>query len=583
VSQPAGQAELRGRSRAGATASRGGRGAAGGQYRASAPAFRLRVALELGRAEGWLLLRSLVVLAGLLAGGALALHYMSEGAVSFWWAAGWQVGYGQMFVSASVLAAAQLAAGRARRAGMEDLYEGFPVSASTRAAGHLFSLVGALPASLVLIGATSALTEWRGAVGSPNLVALAAGALLVVTGGTIGVALGARFPHPLVGALGALIWIVPFSQSNRFSGPGTWLWPWVMPYQLGQFPAPVAGYPPTAAHALELAGVAGVAMVLALAWRARTALRRGLLLGVGALAIAVACIAGAAVYRPVPSADINRLVSDVASPASVQHCVTDKGVRFCVYPGLGAVLSSVEGPVAAVISHVPARPAQPLMVEQTTNISLDDASLTHGHPTAQLAAWAAELRDAPAAQASSSAVYLPVSSWPTNRQASATARFDLALATAEWALGLPTSTGSSMATQCVPVDQAREPIALWLAADVTHTQLGNDASDMFPVQAANNPVMAWPYPGEYAGYLGSPGPQTTVAGYLVAQEMTALPAQRVARALDRAWAKWANWHTTDSQLAAALGVAMPAVPSVTLRAPVGQAVVLPQSQPVCTP
>ncbi len=201
------------------------------------------MALELGRAEGWLLLRSLVVLVGLLAGAALALHYMSEGAVSFWWAAGWQVGYGQMLVSAAVLAAAQLAAGRAQRAGMKDLYEAFPVSASTRAAGHLFSLVGALPASLVLIGPASALIQWRGAIGSPDPVALAAGALLVVTGGTIGVALGARFPHPLVGVLGALIWIVPFSQSNRFSGPGTWLWPWVMPYQLGQFPAPVAGYP----------------------------------------------------------------------------------------------------------------------------------------------------------------------------------------------------------------------------------------------------------------------------------------------------------------------------------------------------
>ena len=152
VSQPAGQDELRGHPRAGATASRDGRGAAGRQYRAPAPAFRLRVALELGRAEGWLLLRSLVVLVGLLAGAALALHYMSEGAVSFWWAAGWQVGYGQMLVSAAVLAAAQLAAGRAQRAGMKDLYEAFPVSASTRAAGHLFSLVGALPASLVLIG-----------------------------------------------------------------------------------------------------------------------------------------------------------------------------------------------------------------------------------------------------------------------------------------------------------------------------------------------------------------------------------------------------------------------------------------------
>jgi hypothetical protein len=457
------------------------------------------------------------------------------------------------------------------------------VSASTRTAGHLFSLVGALPASLVLIGATSALTEWHSAIGSPDPVALAAGALLVGTGGTIGVALGARFPHPLVGVLGALIWMVPFSQSNRFSGPGTWLWPWVMPYQLGQFPAPVTGYPPTAAHTLALAAIAGVAMVVALAWPARNALRRGLLLGVGALAIAVACIAGMAVYRPVPLSDVSRLVSDVAAPASVQHCVTDTGVRYCVYPGLGPVLQSVEGPVAAVISRVPVRPAQPLTVEQTTNISLDDASLTHGRSKAQLAIWAAELSNAPATRASSSAVYLPISAWPTNRRAAATARFDLALATAEWALGLPTSTGSSTATQCVPVDQAREPIAIWLAAVATHTQLGNDlAADMFPVRAANSPLIAWPYPGEFDGYLAAPGPQTTAAGYLVAKEMTSLPVQRVAQVLDDGWAKWANGDTTDSQLAAALGVAMPVLPAPTFRAPPGQAVVLPPPQPECS-
>jgi len=356
-----------------------------------------------------------------------------------------------------------------------------------------------------------------------------------------------------------------------------------MPYQLGQFPAPVTGYPPSAAHAVALAGIAGVAMVVALAWRASTGLWRGLLLGVGALSLAVACIAGVAVYRPVPFVDVSRLVSDVAAPASVQHCVTDRGVRYCVYPGLGPVLRSVEGPVAAVIAHVPARPAQPLTVEQTTDISLDDASLTHGHPKAQLAAWAAELADAPADRASSSAIYLPISSWPANRQAPATARFDLALATAEWALGLPTSTGSVTATQCVPVDQAREPIAIWLAAVATRAQLGNDfAAIMFPVRAANSPLMAWPYPGEYAGYLAAPGPQTTAAGYLVAKEMTVLPVQRVAQVLDSAWAKWSNWRTNDSELAAALGVAMPAVPEPTFRAPAGQPVVLPQSQPVCT-
>ena len=583
VRRPAGRALLPDRSRTVAAAGLGERRGPRGRRRASAPACRLRVALELGRAEAWLLLRSVVVLVGLLAGVALALHYTREGAVSFWWAASWEVGYGQMVLSAAVLVAAQLATGRTRRNGMEDMYEGLPVSASTRAAGHLFSLVGALPASVVLAGATIALTGWHGAIGSLDMVALTAGVLLVATGGTIGVALGARFPHPLVGVLGALIWVIPFTQSNRFSGPGTWLWPWVMPYQLGQFPVPVAGYPPAVAHALELAGTAAVAIVVALLWHAKTALMRGVLAATSALAVAVACFAGVAVYKPVASADVNRLVTDVAAPASVQQCVRAQGVRFCAYPGLGAVLQSVEGPVLAVVNRVPDRPARPLEVEQATNVSLDDASLTAGRSKAQIAAWAAELRSAPDTQDSSSAVYLPISSWPTHRQAPAAARFDLALASAEWALGLPTSTGSDMAAQCVPVGQAREPIAIWLAAVATRTQLGDDlAADMLPVRVANSAVMAWPYPGEFAGYLVAPGPQTTAAGYLLAKEMTALPAQKVTQVLDRAWAKWANWRTTASELAATLGVAMPAVPTPTFRAPAGQAAVLPPPQPVCT-
>ena len=457
MSPPAGEAVLRGRLRAGDGNSPAEVGTAGSQYRAPTPAFQLRVALELARVEGWLLVRNLLVLGGLLAGGALAWHYMSEGAASLWWAAGWQVGYGQMVLSGAVLAAAQLAAGRARRDDMQDLYEGLPVSAATRTAGHLFSLVGALPASLVLIGATSALTEWRGAIGSPNPAALIAGALLVFTGGAIGVALGARFPHPLVGMLGALIWIAPFSQSNRFSGPGTWLWPWVMPYQLGQFPAPVAGYPPTVAHALELAGIAGLAAVVALAWRAGSASRRGVLVGAGALTFAVVCAAGGAMYRPVPTADVNRLVSDVAAPASVQHCVTDNGVRYSAYPGLGAVLRSVEGPVNAVVARVPARPAQPLSVEQTTNISLDDASLTHGHSKAQLATWAAELDNAPVARVSSSAIYLPIWSWPTKGQAAATARFDLALAAAEWRSGSHPAPAPAQPVNASPSTRPESP------------------------------------------------------------------------------------------------------------------------------
>src|ERR1700722_15821097 len=173
-----------------------------------------------------------------------------------------------MGLSAVVLIATQLAAGRTRRNNMEDLYDSFPASSRTRIAGQLLSVVGTMPASLLLIAAASALLEWRGVIGSPDLAVLAGGVLLVVAGGMIGVAVGLRFPHPFVGVLAALAWAAPFSQSNRFNGAGTWLFPWVMSQQVGQFPYPVAGYPPGAAHAAELAALATLSVVVALVWRA---------------------------------------------------------------------------------------------------------------------------------------------------------------------------------------------------------------------------------------------------------------------------------------------------------------------------
>jgi ABC-type Co2+ transport system permease subunit len=82
------------------------------------------------------------------------------------------------------------------------------------------------------------------------------------------------------------------------------------------------------------------------------------------------------------------------------------------------------------------------------------------------------------------------------------------------------------------------------------------------VEVRNTMVPTWAYPGWGASYVTPAGvPQTTAAGYRLASAMTSLPEQEVARVLKSAWATWLNWHTTDAQLAAALGIRMPAVPA----------------------
>jgi hypothetical protein len=562
---------------------RPGVGHSGGTGTTSASPARTVAALA--RVEARQLSRSVLVLGGVVAGGILIWESIHRGE-PLWWSAAWQIGYGQLILSMTVMAAAQLVAGRARRDGTQDLYDSLPVPARTRTMAHLLALGGVVPASVVLVGAAAAFLEMRGEViGSPGPAVLGGGVLLVVAGGAIGIAIGRRFAHPLAGLIGAVAWFIPFASSNRVSGRVTWLYPWVAPDQLKWLPRSLAGYPPGAAHAAELGGIAVLAAVVAVVQCSRVWRRMGAI-GVGALAAAVICFAGAAQLQPIPTADVNRLVDAVARPASVQHCTTGDGVRYCLYPGFETVLPSLRAPIDGVLALLPGRPARTLTVSQTVLLSLNDGALTHGHSRQQLAAWNAELQRSPVN--TGSAIYVTVGAWPAPGSQS-DARFAVALAAAEWAVSLPTTTADPPQTPpCVALDQAREAIAIWVATTATETspdQLAyrSQGRGVFTfVQGQNTPVASWTYPGENAQYLASSGPQTTAAGALLAQAMTRLPRQKVIRVLDANWGRWSNWHTTDAQLADALGISVPVVPALdfpTLAPPPAAGI---RPQPVCT-
>jgi hypothetical protein len=406
--------------------------------------------------------------------------------------------------------------------------------------------------------------------GVPSIAVLAGGLLLVVAAGAAGIAIATRFPHPLAGMLGALALFLSSGQSHLPWAAGTWLYPWAsFSDQLGVLPGPLAGYPPAGAHALELAGLAVLAGIVALAVTVSRARARGGLAAAGIAAAAVICLAGAVQLRPIPTADLNHLVSEVADPASVQRCTTANHVRYCLYPGFGSLLPSLEAPVNAVLAHLPARP---LTVRQVVPLSLPDSTLTHGHPNQEVSQWDARVQRAPGSDgaAPASAIYLPVGAWPAAGSQLADAHFDLALSAAEWAVRIPPQAIGSPSAQvflpCVPFDQAREAIAIWLAILATHPPAAElqdglgTGTGIFEADVRNTFVRTWNYPG--GGYVTPPGggPQNTAAGYLLANAMTSLPAQKVSHVLNDAWATWMNWHTTDTQLAAALGIPMPSVP-----------------------
>ena len=542
---------------------------------------RLRMVLGLARVEASLLVRSVLVLAGLLA-GAVVIWFLIRPAEPLWWNADWRIGGGQLVLGMAVLAAAQLNAGRVRRDGLADLYASFPATAGTRTFAHLIGLAGAAPASLLLIGAAAVVIQGRGAIGSPGIAVLAGGLLLVIAAGAAGIAIGARFVHPLAGVLGALALFTTAATNQLTSGGGIWLLPWeVLQDDLSQLPGPLAGYPPAGAHALELAGLAVLAGIVALAVTIRRARARGGLAAAGILAVAVICFAGALQLRPVPTAELNHLVTEIADPASVQHCTSASRVRYCLYPGFGRDLPSLEAPVTGVLALLPARPGPALTIRQATVASLD-VTFTHGHPAQQVARWNAQLRGAPGTAAAVPAIYLSVGSWPAAGGQLADARFDVALATADWAVHLPLPPGSGQS--CVPLDQAREAIAIWLAILATRPPagelrdgLGGPGGGMTGTEVSNTMVRTWNYPGFTANYLTGVLPQYTAAGYLLADAMTGLPEQKVSQVLGRTWATWLNRHTTDAQLATALGLPVPTAATV-LPGPAGNG---PQN-PVCT-
>ena len=298
---------------------------------------RARSVVSLARIEAVHLSRSVPVLSGLMVSG-VAMWLITYRSQPLWWSNDWRIGYGQTVISLTVLVGAQLATARSRRDGLQELYESFPTSTGQRTLAHLIGVLGAAPAAVLLVGVAAGAFALQGALGTPDLTTLIGGILLVLAGGVIGVAIGSRFPHPLAGVLGAFVWLLPFSQSNRFNSAIPWLFPWVKPAQLSELPRRLAGYPPALAHALELAAIVVLAGVVALAITSAARRHRVGLLVAGAAGLAGLVVTCLVQLQPIPTRDIDRVVSEAANTGAAQHCTTSEAnghnVRYCLYPGV---------------------------------------------------------------------------------------------------------------------------------------------------------------------------------------------------------------------------------------------------------
>lgn len=544
-----------------------------------------RVLLLAGRKEARWLAVSPLTLAGLAVSGWL-IWLNNYAPVTVWWAADVSIVACLLAAAGTALLAAQLAAGRPARDGMRQLYASYPAPASVQAGARLAGAAGPVALAALLTAAAVAWLDSRGALGAPRLWVLAAGLLLVALGAVTGSALGGVLRHPVAGFM--LVLVLGLAEIDvvlSFDGPvhlglKGWALPWAdAGLLLTSLPGTTVPLPPPA-HLAELAGLIVLVAVLAL-WR--LARRRAVIAVVAVAAVAAGAWGGWSSVQPVSGRTMAAMVAQAVQPGAAQQCQALSGVQYCYYPAFAPLARQWAAPVGGVLARVPAAARAGLTVRQVDDTDFIGAGLSAptgltsilSQPSAlegKLTGFDQSLEVDPAAVAGTShpPVYTDLS-WTGSEND----QLALALSTAEWVTGLPTTsqhlsgrdnTGAfqSEDTTCVPAGQAREAVALWLAAGATpQTRLAagltTDAADyQLSVQVGKT----WLASEEIGGYesLVTPGLTVTERGAALAAEMLRLPAGKVTAVLAAQWKHWLAPQTTDAGLAAALGLPLPAQP-----------------------
>jgi hypothetical protein len=547
-----------------------------------------------GRAEAARLCRSPLVLAGLVIAATL-IWWNSRTMVPQWWVWDVQIGSCLLAVAGAVLVAAQLAASRARRDGLAHLYDSYPTPASARTIAYLLGAAGPLALTVILAGAAVIWLDLSGPVGAPRLTVLAQGLVLVALGAAIGVALGSYLPHPIAGILAVLVLgaaeadlILPFGGPVQLPGGTAWLFPWTQPVVLHWLPGPTSVIPP-ATHLAWLAALTALAVILAL-WRPVLRIWRTWLTALAALSaagcLAVAGWSGWVQTRPVPASTQDSLLGQITHPAQAEQCISQQHVRYCAYPGFRPDVARWATVVNGVLGLLPSLPARTLVVRQVVDTDIYTAPLQVGYERATTVSWLetqigrfirAQNADPHLIPGSSVPPVYVDTGWGTG-SAAGPYQLGLAVQAAWWVASLPTtwqeiqyhSDPHSLSTaviSCLPDGQAREAIALWLAASATPAARATFLADLNPINGVQ-PITADKVGGTwisvYTGVTGDgyqPAVQFTSQGAALAKAMLRLPQRRVTAVLSSRWPAWLSPHATDAQLAAALGIPLPAVPS----------------------
>ncbi|MGY0234410.1 hypothetical protein [Longispora urticae] len=399
----------------------------------------------LTRVETWRLLRHPFVLVGLALSSWLlwreitanrpVLHFLDLATPT-----------ALMPLAGATLVAANLATLRARRDHTEDLYTTTPGRPVPRAAAHLAAL---FPVALVAVALVAAGMAWAAtdpyAVGIPSLLELAAGPVVVLLAGTLGVALGRLVPVPVAGPLALVGWLlvtmVVFAVGPAV-GPGLlWFSALVPDFRPDAPPSGAVLARPAGWHVVYLLALAAGLAALTVA---RVGARRS---GLGGFAAALALVLAAGVLQAgtAPGSATGDARVAAAEAALRQTCQDRGPVTYCAYPGFEVRVPLWHDVVRRVRDRIPAAAASaPLRVTQQAQ-----------HWDAASSGAMGKLPPSGPADP----VVVPVS-WPAGDTAGFE-RLRLGISVAQRALALP-ALSTAGREGCRPA--AGGGVALWLAA-----------------------------------------------------------------------------------------------------------------------
>ena len=404
----------------------------------------------------------------------------------------------------------------------------------------------------------------------------------------LGIAIGSWLRHPLASLL--VVLVLGFIEVGLvrnwgflFTGPIGWLFPWRFDsYELSSSPGLLVPDPP-ALHTVELAGLLVVLMAAALLPVAR---RRGALAVLASAGLVIAGWTGWVQSRPVAMSQVARMVYQDTHPALAEQCVRRVRVRYCYYPAFKSWVDRWSPVVTGVLALVPGGPSRALVVRQVVDQNpIVPPLLPYANFGLSVRLYNYEQDEMADPALIPGSANPPVYTDLRWGQGAAAGSYQLNLATqvAWWVTGLPRTerdvnypvspAGTSEAlVSCVPVGQAREAIAIWLAASaMPATRAAAMAGPLGPeTLGTGSPVKvgrSWvaTYGGTLApSYVGyEPQVRFTIQGAALAKSMLGLPAGTVEAVLAQGWTHWLSPAATDAQLAAALHLALPPAPRLT--------------------